>query len=124
MNTKFSMPSVDELLSLSSPRDIGESLSITKMMLDIQDFGLNTFDCLDVDGNGFISRKELECALTESEFNSRQVIYVRFMLANLEKISWAVDDGDGISPCGISRADIIKGISRSDLVRFFCSYIK
>jgi hypothetical protein len=40
-------------------------------------------------------------------------------LTNAETIGRAFDDNDGISPCGISRSDLIVGISRNDLIEYF-----
>jgi hypothetical protein len=44
---------------------------------------------------------------------------VRFLCTNINKISAAFDDREVPPDSGISRNDIIHGISRRDLLKFF-----
>jgi hypothetical protein len=44
---------------------------------------------------------------------------VRFLCTNVTKISAAFDDNEGSPTAGISRNDIMVGISRQDLLSFF-----
>ncbi|MBU6452536.1 MAG: hypothetical protein KGS72_12195 [Cyanobacteria bacterium REEB67] len=96
-----------------------DGFSVSDLLAEIQQFGLTTFDRLDVNGDGFISAAELERALQLNELNWREKNYVRFLLTNAETIGRAFDDNDGVSPCGISRHDLILGISRNDLIEYF-----
>ena len=82
-------------------------------------FALRTFDRLDLNGDGFISAAELDQVLNTGELHWRDKNYVQFLHLNVDKIGRAFDDHDGISPCGISRNDLIQGISRNDLVEYF-----
>ena len=93
---------------------------MSHLLEEVRRFAVEAFDILDANGNGFISRDELKIALHREGLDARHKSYVKFLLANIEKISRAYDDGDSIKPCGISRNDIA-GISRADIVSYFGS---
>lgn len=73
---------------------------------DIRDFAYSSFDRLDLDGNGFISRSELLHAMEHGNLGHRELSFVMFLLNNQSQIEEMFDDGDGDVPLGISRQDI------------------
>lgn len=101
------------------PQAIAGGIDVESLLYEIKNFALQTFDKLDVDGNGFLSADELARVVNLPHLSKRENSYIRFLLTNIDKISLAYNDGDGISPCGISRNDLYIGISRNDLVSFF-----
>lgn len=108
---------IDEVSSFMLP-GAGDGISVGSLLSEVKEFAVKTFDFIDRNGNGFLSKHELEVALTKPQLNVRERSYVRFLLCNLQRISDCHDDGDSVSPCGISRKDIA-GISRVDLVHYF-----
>lgn len=110
---------IQSMCSFWPPQAIAGGIQVESLLCEIKTFALQTFDKLDVDGNGFLSADELARVVNLPNLSKRENSYIRFLLTNINKISLAYDDGDGISPCGISRNDIYIGISRNDLVAFF-----
>lgn len=108
---------VDEVSSFMLP-GAGDGISVGSLLSEVKQFAVKTFDLIDQNHNGFLSKYELESALSKNYLDVREKSYVRFLLCNIQKISDSHDDGDSISPCGISRKDIA-GISRTDIVRYF-----
>ena len=108
---------IDEVSSFMLP-GAGDGISVGSLLSEVKEFAVKTFDFIDRNGNGFLSKHELEVALTKPQLNVRERSYVRFLLCNLQRISDCHDDGDSVSPCGISLKDIA-GISRVDLLHYF-----
>lgn len=108
---------IDEVSSFMLP-GAGDGISVGSLLSEVKEFAVVTFDYIDQNHNGFLSKYELELALSKNQLNVREKSYVRFLLCNLQKISHAHDDGDSVSPCGISRKDIA-GISRVDILHYF-----
>jgi hypothetical protein len=112
-------PTIEDTRDFWPAPIIYDGIDLTDLLEEIQLFALDTFDRLDLDGNGFISADELDAAMRSTDISLREKNFIHFLLVNVEAIGRAFDDHDGISPCGISRNDIIAGISRSDLVEYF-----
>ncbi|MDP3510698.1 MAG: hypothetical protein Q8T09_22215 [Candidatus Melainabacteria bacterium] len=112
-------PKLEEVRSFWPAQTMGDGIDVARLLSEVQEFALKTFDRLDSDGNGFISMQELEEAKAKFKLSGRELSYVRFLCANVKKISAAHDDHDGQPPIGISRNDIMVGISRLDLIKFF-----
>ncbi len=112
-------PTIEDTRDFWPAPIIYDGIDLTDLLEEIQLFAQGTFDRLDLDGNGFISAHELDLAMTSADLSLREKNFIRFLLVNIDTIGRAIDDHDGISPCGISRNDIIAGISRPDLVEYF-----
>lgn len=97
-----------------------DGIMVEGLLDQIKEFAIATFDHLDQNKNGFLSQEELEYTIEYKNPGPRELSYLKFLLRNLNTISAAHDDGDGIKPCGISRKDIL-GISRVDLLHYFDS---
>ncbi|MBP9089464.1 hypothetical protein KBI23_00445 [bacterium] len=110
---------LEDVRSFWPAQAMGDGIDVSRLLTEVQEFALLTFDRLDSDGNGFISKAELEEAKTKFKLSGRELSYVRFLCTNVSKISAAHDDHDGPSPIGISRKDLVVGISRLDLIKFF-----
>lgn len=112
-------PQLEDVRSFWPAQTMGDGIDVSRLLTEVQEFALLTFDRLDSNGNGFISKEELEDAKTKFKLSGRELSYVRFLCTNVNKISAAHDDHDGPTPAGISRNDIMVGISRLDLIKFF-----
>ncbi len=83
---------------------IGDGSQIGDQLKAVKDFAYSSFDKLDKDGNGFLSRKELELALA-ADLQNTEKKFLEFLLDNHEQICEACDDGR-VSADGISRQDL------------------
>lgn len=80
----------------------GDGSSVADQLQSIKKFAYRSFDRLDQDNNGYISRAELEEAIAANLGGTEQKFLV-FLLDNHEQISEASEDA---SPDGISRQDL------------------
>jgi hypothetical protein len=112
-------PKLEDARSFWPALSVRDGIEVSRLLVEVQEFALVTFDRLDSDGNGFISKEELEAAKTKFKLSGRELSYVRFLCTNISKISAAFDDHEVPPDSGISRNDIIHGISRRDLLKFF-----
>ena len=112
-------PTLEDARSFWPTPLTGGGIDVSRLLTEVQVFALETFDRLDCNGNGFISKEELEEAKTKYKLTGRELSYVRFLCTNVSKISAAFDDNEGPVSSGISRNDILIGISRQDLISFF-----
>ena len=112
-------PKLEDVRSFWPAPTISNGIDVSRLLNEVQEFARMTFDRLDSDGNGFISQEELEEAKTKYKLSGRELSYVRFLCTNVIKISAAYDDNEGSPTSGISRNDIMVGISRRDLLNFF-----
>lgn len=111
-------PKLEDARTFWPANAIGGGIDVSRLLTEVQEFALSTFDRLDCNGDGFLSKDELEEAKTKYNLSGRELSYVRFLCTNISKISAAFDDHDPV-PAGISRNDILVGISRNDLIKFF-----
>jgi len=81
-------------------------LRISDTLDEIKTFAYRAFDELDNDGDGFISRTELETVLAGKTLASRERSFVSFLLRRLEDIESAYSEEWTQGGEGISRADI------------------
>ncbi len=79
---------------------------------DIRNFAYQSFDRLDLDGNGFVSRSELLNILESGQLDNREKSFVMFLLNNQDQIQTMDDEGG-------AEADLEKGISRTDIEVYF-----
>ena len=112
-------PKLEDARAFWPAQSLSGGIDVSRLLAEVQEFALITFDRLDSDGNGFISKEELEAAKTKFKLSGRELSYVRFLCSNISKISAAFDDHEAPADAGISRNDIIHGISRRDLIKFF-----
>jgi hypothetical protein len=87
---------------------LGGAETVNEQMQRIRDFAYSSFDRLDCDSNGFISRLELETALADQELPIRESQFLTFLLENHDDIIDAFDE-----------KTIADGISRKDLESYF-----
>ncbi len=112
-------PKLEDARSFWPVLSLSGGIDVARLLVEVREFALATFDRLDSDGNGFISKEELEEAKTKYKLSGRELSYVRFLCTNISKISAAFDDHEAPPDAGISRNEIIHGISRRDLIKFF-----
>lgn len=73
---------------------------------EIQEFAYRSFEVMDKDGDGFISRTELNYFLNSSATSARAKSFIRFMLYRLDDIKKAFVEDVNPDTDGISRGDI------------------
>ena len=112
-------PKLEDARSFWPALSLSGGVDVARLLVEVQEFALTTFDRLDSNGNGFISKEELENAKIKYKLSGRELSYVRFLCTNISKISAAFDDHEVPPHSSISRNDIIYGISRRDLLKFF-----
>lgn len=81
-------------------------INVSQTFQDIHDFALKTFDTLDQDGDGFLSRQELQNAAADDLTGWREKSFLIFLIRNLEPISNAFDEKWAPENAGISRMDL------------------
>lgn len=102
---RASKPDSDEESSWYAQRTTG-GLRVADALDEIKSFAYRAFDELDNDGDGFISRAELETVLAGRTLASRERSFVSFLLRRLEDIESAYNEEWTHGGEGISRADI------------------
>jgi len=81
-------------------------INLNQTFQDIHAFAMKTFDSLDQDGNGFLSRQELQSAATSEMTGWREKSFLIFLMRNIEAISKAFDEQWAPENAGISRMDL------------------
>ena len=82
-------------------------LRVADTLDEVKNFAYECFDMLDKDGDGFITKGELNEAMNNDRFKWREKSFVCFLLRRIEDISEAYEDEwDCKKGDGISRADI------------------
>lgn len=81
-------------------------INLSQTFQDIHEFALKTFDTIDQDGDGFLSRQELQNAATNELTGWREKSFLIFLLRNIEQISKAYDESWAPENSGISRMDL------------------
>ncbi len=72
----------------------------------VKEFAYHSFDALDKDGNGFLTRHELLATLQHAELNNREKSFVMFLLNNHPQIASMNEEHQPEEVSGISRNDI------------------
>lgn len=88
-----------------TPKPTG-GISINQTFKDIHDFAMKTFDTLDQDGDGFLSRQELQYAVANDLTDWREKSFLIFLMRNLEKIANSFDEKWSPENDGVSRIDL------------------
>lgn len=81
-------------------------INLSQTFQDIHEYALKTFDSMDQDGDGFLSRQELQNAATDDLTGWREKSFLIFLLRNIEAISKAYDEHWAPENAGISRMDL------------------
>ncbi len=85
----------------------GHGLRVADTFEEVKNFAYSCFDALDKNGDGFVSRQELDEALRDNNsWDWRDRSYICFLLRRLDDIKVAYHDENAESIDGISRADI------------------
>lgn len=102
------IPSDEELLvEWQRPvRDNG--IEIADAFQEIQAFAYRSFEVMDKDSDGFVSRTELNYFLNSKSTSMRAKSFIRFMLYRLDDIKKAHVEEINPDTDGISRGDICK----------------
>ena len=87
-------------------RQSPHGISVADTLNEIKEFAYKTFEILDQDGNGFISKNELQEALVGNKLDWRERSYVGFLLRRIEDIADAYHEEWQPEEMGISKADI------------------
>jgi Ca2+-binding EF-hand superfamily protein len=81
-------------------------IEIATTFQDIQDFAYRSFEVMDKDSDGFVSRTELNFFLNSSATSLRAKSFIRFMLYRLNDIKKSFVEDVNPETDGISRGDI------------------
>ncbi len=95
----------DDRAWLKRPATSG-GIRVADTLHEIKDFAYKTFDQIDEDRNGFISRTELQNALIKPDLDWRERSYISFLLRRLEDIASAFKEEWESKDDGISKVDI------------------
>lgn len=81
-------------------------IQVADAFQEIQEFAYRSFEVMDKDSDGFISRSELNFFLNSSATSARAKSFIRFMLYRLDDIKKAYIEDVNPDTDGISRGDI------------------
>ncbi|HEY9787661.1 MAG TPA: hypothetical protein V6D17_19895 [Candidatus Obscuribacterales bacterium] len=81
-------------------------ISVRDSLEEIKDFAYKTFDQLDQDGDGFLSRQELHNAFTDELIGWREKSFVLFLMRRLDDIAGAYKEEWAPKGNGFSRVDL------------------
>ena len=87
-------------------RQSPSGIRVADTLDEIKQFAYSTFDNLDKDGNGFISKSELQEALVSKDYDWRERSYISFLLRRIDDISEAYEEEWDSKEEGISKVDI------------------
>jgi hypothetical protein len=73
---------------------------------DVREFAYKSFDDLDADRNGYLTRVELLKTLEHGDLDNRESSFIMFLLNNHEQIVEMNEDSKPEQADGISREDI------------------
>lgn len=86
---------------------LGDGTNMSLQLQQIKDFAYGAFDKLDEDGNGFLSKAELESAIKGNTLlPARERAFLVFLLENHDQIAESHEDGSSVHADGISRPDL------------------
>jgi len=83
-----------------------DGISIKTSFNDIKVFAYGAYDKLDVDGDGFVSKKELANAFTDPQSGWREKSFLLFLMRRLDDIQDAYEEEWAEEGSGISRVDL------------------
>lgn len=84
-----------------------QGLRVADTLNEVKSFAYECFDQIDTDGDGFLSRAELDNALKSDLWKWREKSFICFLLRRIDDISESYDEEwDCAKHDGISRADI------------------
>lgn len=75
-------------------------------MIQLKEWAYKAFDKLDIDGNGYIEKHELEAVLKDPATEGREKSFITFLLNNQDAIAHSVHEGSTTVSGGISRLDM------------------
>lgn len=81
-------------------------IHVGQTMDEIKNFALDTFDSIDIDGDGFLSKNELYSAYTDDEMTWRQKSFLIFLINKIDDIEKAFHEEWAPNTHGISRMDV------------------
>jgi Ca2+-binding EF-hand superfamily protein len=70
---------------------------------EFRDFVEKNFDAFDLDGDGFLSRSELEAALAQKDRTAKEAGFLSFLLIRLAEIALSHEEEWGSKPDCISK---------------------
>lgn len=83
-----------------------KGIQVTDTFQEIQDFAYRSFEVMDQDSDGFVSRDELNYFLKSSATSLRAKSFIRFLLFRLDDIKKSFIEDVNPDTDGISRGDI------------------
>ncbi len=89
-----------------------------KVLADVCQFVLESFDKFDLNNDGFLSREEIEIALRAPDRTVKQAAFLQFLLVRMNEIAAAVDDDPNSAEAAES------GISSLDLRTYFAHLLE
>jgi hypothetical protein len=75
-------------------------------MIELKNYAYKEFDKLDMNGNGYIEKSELESFLKDPALDGREKSFITFLLNNQDAIAHSVHEGSTTVQGGISRLDL------------------
>jgi len=82
-------------------------LRVADTIAEVKVFAYESFDKLDLNGDGFITRQELVTALNDNRWGWREKSYICFLLRRLDDIQESYEEEwDCKGMDGVSRVDI------------------
>ena len=86
---------------------VSQGLRVADTIAEVKVFAYESFDKLDRNHDGFITRDELVSAMNDDSWGWREKSYICFLLRRIKDIQEAYDDEWGCKGVdGVSRADI------------------
>jgi hypothetical protein len=89
----------DELISELRPK-------ADQLLKDVHDFICQNFDRLDLNGDGFLSKEELETALAKPGTTIREAAFLNFLLVRIREIGACYQEEWAEKPDCISKLDL------------------
>ena len=89
----------DELISQLRPK-------ADRLLKDVKEFIFQNFDRLDLNGDGFLSKEELETAIAKSGTTMREAAFLNFLLVRIREIGACYQEEWAEKPDCISRMDL------------------
>ncbi len=93
------MHDFDQLIEQFKPK---AALAIS----EFREFVEKNFDAFDIDSDGFLSRNELESALSQKDRTAKEAGFLSFLLVRLSEIAASHEEEWGSKPDCISKLDV------------------
>ena len=101
-----SIPTDEEFYTAWQKPHRENGVGIAETFQEIQDFAYRSFEVMDKDGDGFVSRDELNHFLSSNATSLRAKSFIRFMLYRLDDIKNSFVEHVNPNKDGVSRGDI------------------